>query len=132
MGSEFTFYDYVDGTNVIRPWLDDLPLAVKVKFEHALLHLEALGPGDWTRPQVDTLTDEDCAGLFEIRAKKSRHQYRILGCHGPGDRSPTLLHCFIKPGARVPPAECRVACRRRDQLLRNPSRHREEHVYGTG
>ena len=129
---EFTFYDYLDeaGTNVIREWRDALPVAVKAKFTNALLHLEGARPGDWKRPLVDTLTEGECQGLFEVRRKLSRIQYRLLGCHGPGQRQPTLLHGFIKPGNRVPEAECREAHRRRNAVEADPQKRRTLHDYG--
>lgn len=130
MGSDYTFYDYLDSGNVnsIRVWLDTIPLAVKVKLNKRLLHLE--GTKQWVRPLVDTLTGGDCAGLFEIRASLSRIQYRILGCHGLGQGAPTLLHTFIKSGNRVPESECSQALMKRTEIEANPTGRRVEHDYG--
>src|SRR3990167_2146209 len=102
MGAEFTFYDYVDadGQNVIHKWLQSIPKGAKAKFNNRLRHLEATPPGQWTRPLVETL-DGHCAGLFEVRVAVGRIQYRILGYHN-AVREPTLVHPFIKPGAKVP------------------------------
>lgn len=56
MGTEFTFYDYIEeGVNLIHAWFEDQPAAIKAKFNKWLLHLEALPPGEWKRPLVDTL-----------------------------------------------------------------------------
>ena len=130
MGAEFTFYDFVDdaGQNVVRLWLDGIPKGAKAKFNNWLRHLEATPPGKWKRPQVETL-DGKCAGLFEVRVSLSHQQYRILGSHSD-DRKPTLLNCFIKPGKKVPEAECDRAFLRKDQVEANPKRHRVEHDYG--
>ena len=133
MGSEFTFYDYVvDEKNFIEEWLDnEVPEQVRAKFKNWLLHLEATKPGQWQRPLVDTLTD-DCAGFFEIRAKLAKNQYRILGCHGPGERKPTLLYGFMKPGNKVPQWACNEANLRKERVLsddQKPDQYRKPHNY---
>ena len=106
MGSEFTFYDYVDsaGDNVIRAWLEALATKPRARFKKWLLHLEGTSHGQWTRPYVDTL-DGYCQGLFEVRVSLDR-QYRMLGAHMGESKTPTLLHCFIKPEERVENVEC--------------------------
>lgn len=130
MGSEYTFYDYLASgkVNPIRVWLDTIPIVVKEKLNRRLFHLE--GTKQWVRPLVDTLTDGDCAGLFEIRASFSRKQYRILGCHGLGQGTPTLLHTFTKQGNRVPESECSEALMKRTEIEANPTERRVEHNYG--
>jgi len=129
MGTEHTFYDYVeDGENLIRTWLAAQPPPVKAKFTNWLLHLEATPPGKWSRPYVDTLTD-DCEGLFEVRVMVSRIQYRLLGCHDTGDRTPTLLHGFTKPGNKVPKAYCDTALERKETVRGDLRSHRAVHDY---
>ena len=76
---------------------------------------------------METLTGE-CIGLFEVRAALSGIQYRVLGCHGPGARQPTLLHCFTKRRPQVPSAECSEALRRRARLYSDPLNCRSEHA----
>jgi len=125
MGSEFTFYDFVERTNLIHGWLNTLPIPVKVKFNKWLLHLEGLGPGEWRRPLVDYV----CGGLFEIRTSRNHIQYRLLGCHGPGDRSPTLLHGFTKPGRKVLDVDCNTALMRMELVHADADSYREEHRY---
>jgi len=129
MGSEFTFYDFVDGqgANIVHDWLERIPTGAKQKFNKWLLHLEATPPGQWTRPLVDTL-DDYCAGLFEVRVALSGQQYRILGSHS-ADRKPVLLHCFIKGGKRVPDEECDLANLKKAQVEADPRNHRVEHDY---
>jgi phage-related protein len=128
MGAEFTFYDYTDsaGANLIRLWLDGIPKKAKQQFTKWLLYLEAMPPGQWSRPQVDTL-DGHCAGLFEIRVSHMRHQYRILGMHR--ERSPVLLHCFDKRGGEVPEGECHRAFVRAETVVANPAHHAVRHDY---
>jgi hypothetical protein len=132
MGTEHTFYDYVDanGRNTIHAWLNSIPLPVKGKLNKWLLHLEGTPQGKWTRPLVETLTDRACDNLFEVRAKLGTQQYRILGCHGPGRGTPTLLWGFIKPGGPVPQTDCRSAQRIRALIESEPEQYREGHNYG--
>lgn len=128
MGAEFTFYDYREGTNLVHDWLNTLPIAVKEKVNRRLLHLEALGPGQWSRPLVETLTGA-CSGLFEVRTSRAHIQHRLLGCHGPGDREPTLLYGFIKAGRKVPKADCDKALARKGLVYGSVISYREQHRY---
>lgn len=129
MGTEYTFYDYVEeGENLIRTWLAALPKPVKAKITNWLFHLEATPPGKWRRPHVDTLTG-DCQGLFEVRAEISGIQYRLLGCHDTGERTPTLLHGFIKPGNKVPQPECDTALDRKEKVRGDIGNRRELHDF---
>ena len=130
MGSEFTFYDYVDesGENTIHSWLHTIPPQAKAKLNRWLLHLEATRLGDWKRPLVDTLTDE-CDGLFEVRAKHSRKHYRLLGTHGIGNKTPTLLFGFQKNTERVPPWTCNKAVEIWAVAQADPQNRRVEHDY---
>lgn len=61
MGSEHTFYDYVDGagSNTIHAWLNTIPKGAKVKINKRLDHLEAMKQwrGRTKARLVDTLTD---------------------------------------------------------------------------
>ena len=129
MDTEFTFYDYVEEEeNLIHAWLQELPKSVRAKFNKWLLHLEGVGPGEWKRGLVDTLTG-DCDGLFEIRVQRSRTNYRILGCHETGERTPTLLYAFIKAGAKVPMADCQTALTRKENVSGDLDGSREVHDY---
>ena len=131
MGLEHTFYDYVDGAgvSVIHEWLNSVPIEVKQKLNRRLAHLEGTKQGNWQRPLVDTLTYGSCDDLFEVRAKFKRRQYRILGHHGPGRGTPTLLWAFIKPGAQVPETECDSAQSIKATVESDPQKYREEHNY---
>ncbi|PKB78873.1 MAG: hypothetical protein BZY88_16250 [SAR202 cluster bacterium Io17-Chloro-G9] len=110
--------------------MNNVPIQTKQMFNNWLLHLEGINQGQWSRPLVDTLTDGPCGGLFEIRAKRSRRQYRILGCHGPGRGTPTLLWAFIKRDDRVSQSNCEAAQRIRDLIDSDPQKYRAEHDYG--
>ena len=127
MGSEFSFYNYVDGAgnDVIRAWLETLPTKPRQRFKTWLLHLEGTPHGNWTRPYVETL-DGYCAGLFEIRVSLGK-QYRLLGTHM--GKTPTLLHGFIKPGKKVRREECDRAFKHLADVSSDPEKHRVEHSY---
>ena len=131
MGSEFTFYDFLDdsGNNVIHDWLQTIPKEVKEKLNKWLDNLEATPPGMWKRGLVDTLTDGPCAGLFEVRARLGTQQYRILGADTGVRRERILLRCFIKPDRRVAPAECQRAKDKLQQFFADPARHKAVHDY---
>ena len=130
MGAEFTFFDYVDanGVNTIRAWMDGPGRAARAKFNTWLGHLEATAPGEWKRPIVDTLTG-DCFGLFEVRASIERHQYRILGFHGPRQREATLAVGILKSGKVVPIGDCREALSIKDIVEAQPDDRRERHAF---
>ena len=128
MGSQFTFYDFVDaeGENVVYAWLHQIPTGAKQKFDRRMEHLEAMPPGQWGTGSrfVDTLTDRACDGLFEIRVPLNGTQYRILGAHN--GREPNLLHCFVKRGAEVPQADCELAHVNRQIVMADLAKRRVE------
>lgn len=87
MGTEFTFYDYIDadgdGGNVIKTWLNGDGKPVKVKYFLRINQLEASPPRGfkdtvWQHPYVDNL-EGDWKGFIEIRVEKDDIQYRLIG-----------------------------------------------------
>ena len=129
MSTTCKFHDYVDESkvNVIHSWLGNIPKQVKVKFTNRLVHIE--GTGEWKRPFVDTLTG-DCDGLFEVRAKHAKEQYRILGSREQRSLNPILLHGFRKRSPSVPLAECDEAFRRLENVKAHTGVYEVEHNYG--
>lgn len=121
MGSEFTFYEYVDsgGRSFVGPWLrDDVSVTVRANFHKWMLHLEGM-------PHTEHVGD----GLFQLRTHdKSGSQYRILFAHTPNQR-PTLLHGFFKPDKKLPPGDKAIAAERRADLLANLAEHQVEYRY---
>ncbi len=97
MGTEFTFYDYVenDGTNPILDWLNSLGLKGRLKFNVTIDHLAATPKGEWRRPWVDTLTG-DCDGFFEIRRTVARVEQRLIGFHHPISAEEIILEPLTK------------------------------------
>ena len=85
MGSEFTFYDYIDadggGANVIKDWLNGEGKPAKAYFTTMISHLEASPPPGlrdsvWHDPFTKTMKGE-WRGFLEIR-KTGRVKYRLL------------------------------------------------------
>ncbi len=130
MGSEFTFYDYVDGegNNAIRAFLGGLDPKPRAKFNRILLALSGFPIAMWNWPRVGILTDH-CAGLFEIRVSLQKVHHRILGSHLGEQGKATLLYCFTKRTRRVEEAECDRAFVRWDEILKQPETRRLEHRY---
>lgn len=131
MGTEFTFFDYIDasGDNVIRAWLQQQGVKVEAKFDNWIKYLEATPRGSWTRPLVDTLSG-DCQGLIEIRVGLAKVQYRLLGFHGPNRKEVTLVLGAKEKERRLdPPSACQQALLRRDEILADPTR-RKRHGFG--
>ena len=131
MDAEFTIYDYLNhqGHNVIRDWLNEAGPGVKARFTILIGLLEATPPGQWTRPVVGSLTG-DCEGLFEIRAKVQRVQYRLLGFYGTGRREVTLVVGARKSNNRwVPLSIPDTAQRRKADVTNDPVRFRTVHEF---
>lgn len=78
---------------------------------------------------MDTLGDE-CQGLYEVRLEVRNVQYRLLGFHGPGQGTGTLVF-----GARetddhfVPANACDQAREIMDKVIADPNKHRRKHDY---
>jgi hypothetical protein len=86
MGSEFTFYDYVDadngGANIISNWLNGEGKPVKAHFHSMISRLEVSPPGGsqesvWQPPFVKPL-HKPWQGFVEIRKKVGNIQYRLI------------------------------------------------------
>ena len=116
------FLDYIngDGKNVIRDWIDGLPMhgkRVKVKLDRRLEYLSAVDLSKWNLPQARALHGE-CEGLYEIRFEIGGIQYRPLCFVGPREGETTLLMGAIERGDRFEPhTACGQALDRRDVIM---------------
>lgn len=116
-------YYYAEGDwRPVREWLGALralqPRACS-KCLRRMADLKARGH-ELRRPHADSLGD----GLFELRVRDGRVNYRILYCfHGPGRA--VLLHALTKEG-KVPEADIARASLRRRRLREDPERHAHE------
>lgn len=84
MGSEFTFYDYIDAneSNLINNWLNGGGKLAKAYFNQMVNNLEASPPAGfqysvWVPPYVLPLNG-DWADFTELRKKVNRIQYRLI------------------------------------------------------
>lgn len=88
----WTFLDYVDanGSNQIEAWLVSLPIGARRLVRAELLAiLVVVGSEDMLGPPCfETLQG---TGMFEVKAKVRRDQYRILAWYGPRRRDVTFL-----------------------------------------
>lgn len=87
MGSEFTFYDYInadgDGTNVINNWLNGDGRKTKAHFNRMIAYLEASPPAGFRDTAWSPKNVWPLHGIWkdfiEIRKKIDGVQYRLIG-----------------------------------------------------
>lgn len=136
MGTEFTFYDYIDadggGVNIIKAWLNSEGKPAKAHFTMIIPHLEASPPPGkhdsvWRFPNTK-LMKGDWDGFMEFRKEAGKVQYRLLGqMYG---RDVLLVACGIHKGRHydtdVTPG---IARNRVAQMISSPAKYRREHEY---
>lgn len=95
------FKDRLDqrGENVIRAWLDGLPLKAMAKIDGRIRHLAVCG--EFPSPYVEKIKGHD--GVFELRVVSFDVQYRPLGGFGPGAGEFTLVMGAREIGDRIEP-----------------------------
>src|SRR5216117_3882315 len=106
-----------DGSTPFRDWFDDLPLKAKVQCR-ARLQLLADQGHQLRRPAADYLRD----GIYELRAKAGRVQYRMLYFFH-GRAAVVISHGITKQEAAVPPTEIERARKRKQAFETDPQRH---------
>lgn len=95
MGSEFTFYDFVDaggsGENVVKAWLHGPGSKARAKFNQIIANLEGTPP-PWTGlgRAWDKLKGKGFEELYEMRLEREHVQYRLIAFFGAGDREVTI------------------------------------------
>jgi hypothetical protein len=135
MGSEFTFYDYIDadggGANVIKDWLNGDGKQAKAHFNRMIGYLEnssSAGSQDsvWRNPYVWHLHGE-WKGFIEIRKKVNRVQYRLIG--KVENRNVFLITWGYHKGSWETDITPQTGKDRVTQMNSNPARYRREHDY---
>lgn len=136
MGSEFTFYDYIDADggqdNVIRNWLNGEGKPSKPYFTVIIAHLEASPPPAskdtvWREPYTKLMRGK-WRGFLEIRKKAKNVQYRLLG--KMQDRSVFLVgYAIHKDQYYSTDVLPETASKRVAQMINNPAKYRREHEY---
>ena len=116
MTSVLFFRDEAGGTPFLD-WFDRLPTQAKVQCR-ARLQLLADQGHLLRRPAADYLRD----GIYELRAKAERVQYRMLYFFH-GRAAVVISHGITKQEAAVPPIEIERARRRKQAFEADPRRH---------
>jgi hypothetical protein len=120
--SEWEFRDYLDGRmrNVIREWIDTLPIAAQAKVDAMIILLQASPIWPWPQQYFSAL--RGYKNIYEIRAGSCGVQYRPLGCYGPGRSEFSILIGSIEKGGKLPKGDCETAVRRREIVLSDRGR----------
>ena len=119
---EVVVFQEVGGLAPVRQWLSDLRRLDPRAHAKCVARIERLAElgHELRRPEADYL----CDGLYELRAKGGRVNYRVLYCfHGRG--MAVLVHALTKEDA-VPLSELRRALERKRLLEAEPDRHLHE------
>ncbi len=134
MGSEFTFYDYIDadrsGANLINRWLKGDGKPARMYFATTIGLLEVSHPRGfndsvWGHPYVRFM-DEDWDGFIELRKEVGNVQYRLLG--KVIDRHVFLVTWGVhKTQNYKTDISPQTASDRVNQMIKNPARYRREH-----
>ena len=111
------FFRDDDGSAPFLDWFDRLPERAMVQCR-ARLGLLAEQGHELRRPAADYLRD----GIYELRAKAGRVQYRMLYFFH-GRQAVVISHGITKHGAAVPPTEIERARRRKQAFEVDPKRH---------
>jgi phage-related protein len=114
------FYQDQDGTALVLEWLKSLLKQDRKGYANCLARIQQLGTTGYElrRPAADYLRD----GIYELRAKHIRVQYRILYFFS-GQNVAILPHALIKDEDQVPDADIERAIQRKMQFEINPAVH---------
>ncbi len=114
------FYRDEDGSAPFLDWFDRLPEKAKVQCRARLELLSGQGHR-LRRPAADYLRD----GIYELRAKAGRIQYRMLYFFH-GRAAVVMSHGITKQETAVPPIEIERARRRKRAFEADPQGHTHE------
>lgn len=116
------FYQDEAGRTPVVEWLRELRRRDQVAYAKCVTRIRRLTElgHQLRRPEADFLRD----GIYELRAKKGRVNYRILYFFH-GQNVAILGHALTKEG-RLPDIEIERALRRKESFEHNPQRHTYE------
>ena len=120
--TELRFYRDDNGSVPVLDWLDDLAKRDRrayLKCREVIGRLALMGRGS-RRPTADLLED----GLYELRAKVSRVNYRVLYFFHGRDVA-ILAHGLTKERA-IPKADLARARQRKAKFEADPKRHTQQ------
>jgi hypothetical protein len=118
----WTFFDFVDtrGVNLIREWLDNLPVKARAKINARILFMRAIPV--WPEQYASALTG--WPELIELRVVSAGNQYRPLGFYGPRRREFTIVYGAIEKG-KLPKRVLETADEHRKIVLADTGRARK-------
>jgi phage-related protein len=107
------------GTIPVQDWLQALQKNNRRAFAKCVARIQRLAElgHELRRPEADLLRD----GIYELRAKYSHVQYRVLYFFH-GRTTAVLAHAITKKG-KVPDVEINRAVRRKVTFLEDPEAH---------
>jgi phage-related protein len=119
------FYQDEKGYALVLAWLKTLLKQDRKGYANCVARIQQLASTghELRRPAADYLRD----GIYELRAKHIRVQYRILYFFH-GQNVAILAHAIAKEGDQVPFAEIERAIRRKEQFEANPGIHTYEEI----
>ena len=126
--TQVVFYRDEVGKVPVVEWLQALRRTDRKAYAKCVVRIRRLVELGYElrRPEADFLR----AGIYELRAKKGRVNYRMLYFfHGP--QMAILGHALTKEGA-IPNAEIERALKRKEAFTRNPARHSYEEEVADG
>ncbi|MBD2338129.1 type II toxin-antitoxin system RelE/ParE family toxin [Calothrix sp. FACHB-156] len=114
------FYQDQDGVAPVLEWLKTLLKQDRKGYANCVARIQQLANTGYElrRPATDYLRD----GIYELRAKHVRLQYRILYFFS-GKNVAILAHAIIKDEDQVPDMEIERAVQRKAQFEANPAIH---------
>ena len=101
------FFRNEQGNEPVRDWLKALAVEAKKEIGADIERVQ------WQWPVSKPLVDGLGGGLYEVRTKVDRMQYRVLFCVAEG--SMVLLHGFVKK-ARTEPDQIALGRKRQKQV----------------
>jgi len=121
--TQLYFFAYDSGVAPVHEWLKALGDKDKKALANCIAKIRLLAETghELRRPHADILRD----GIYELRAKRGKVQFRILYFYHGQDVA-LLTNGFIKRGSAVPPGEIDKAVRRKKQYEQAPYKYQKE------
>lgn len=118
--TQVVFYQETDGEVPVLEWLTQLVKQNRKGYAKCVARIGQLAASGYElrRPAADYLTD----GIYELRAKHIRVQYRILYFFY-GQNVAILAHAITKEEEAVPAIDIERALRRKRLFEENPEAH---------
>jgi len=118
--TQVVFYQETDGEVPVLEWLKQLLQQNRKGYAHCVARIQQLAASGYSlrRPAADYLR----SGIYELRAKHIRVQYRILYFFD-GQNIAILAHAITKEEEAVPAIDIERALQRKRLFEKNPEGH---------